>query len=457
MRIHILGICGTFMGGLALIAKQMGHDVSGSDANVYPPMSDVLREAGIIIQSGYEASHLRPVPDFVVIGNAMKRGNPAVEHTLNKNIPYLSGPQWLFQEVLQKRHVIAVSGTHGKTTTTSILTWILTHAGFNPGYLIGGVAKNFEHTAALGADPFFVIEADEYDSAFFDKRSKFIHYHPHTLIINNLEYDHADIFPDLEAIKTQFQLLLRTVPGSGSVIYPTNDAEIMNVLDRGCWSATVTFGKPDGAWQAKNINEDGTQFALWHRDQNLGKVKWGMLGQHNVNNALAAIAAAHDVGVTAGAAIAALRTFEGVKRRLEIRGTVDGITVYDDFAHHPTAIETTIAALRAKVKEKRIFVVLEFASNTMGAGVHRDTIAKSLRQADRIVLLRPQQWNIESTINELGARSTIHDHVIDILNTLKKELKPDDHVLIMSNKGFDGIHQKLMDVLKQRAQMPLDS
>lgn len=456
MRIHILGICGTFMGGLALIAKQMGYEVSGSDANVYPPMSDTLREAGIEIQLGYEAAHLRPAPDCVIIGNAMKRGNPAVEYVLNKNIRYLSGPEWLYEHVLQKRHVLAVSGTHGKTTTTSLLTWILKEANLNPGYLIGGVAKNFLETASLGADPFFVIEADEYDSAFFDKRSKFIHYHPHTLIINNLEYDHADIFSDLEAIKKQFQFLIRTVPGAGTIIYPSDDPEILEVINRGYWSSLVTFGKPKGVWQAKNSSEDGSRFELWHRDQHLGVIQWDMLGHHNVHNALAAIAAAHDVGVTAGVAIKALRSFEGVKRRLEIRGEIDGITIYDDFAHHPTAIETTLAGLRAKVKEKPIFVVLEFGSNSMSMGVHSDKIAKSLKQADRIILLRPKEGDIQNILNELGPKTSLHHNVADIVNVLKKELKRDDQVLIMSNKGFDGIHQKLMDALKQRAQMPLD-
>ena len=445
MRIHILGICGTFMGGIALIARQLGHEVSGSDENIYPPMSDTLRSAGIEIQQGYERAHLQPAPDCVIIGNAISRGNPAVETLLNKSLPYISGPQWLFEQVLVKRHVLAVSGTHGKTTTTSLLTWILHYAGLNPGYLIGGVPNNFNGTAELGDSPYFVIEADEYDTAFFDKRSKFIHYHPRTLILNNLEYDHADIFPDIEAIKRQFQFLLRTVPGGGTVISPSQDSEIDDVIGRGCWSAVQTVGS-NGVWQAQQVSDDGTRFDLWHRDQKLGEVEWSLVGHHNVQNGLAAIAAAHDVGITADAAIKALKDFKGIKRRLEIRGTVKGITVYDDFAHHPTAIATTLAGLRARVGQQRIIAVLQFGSNTMQMGVHRDRMASSLKEADRVMMLKPEGsgWDANQLLSELGSRSHVYDNVGEIVDQLAKELKVDDHVLIMSNKGFDGIHQRLL-------------
>ena len=447
-RIHILGICGTFMGGIALIARELGYTVTGSDQSIYPPMSETLQAAGIQVQEGYDPAHLRPLPDLLIVGNAISRGNPQLEYALNKNLLYTSGPQWLAEQVLHKRHVLAVAGTHGKTTTSSILAWILDQAGLNPGYLIGGVPLNFAATAALGKSPYFVIEADEYDTAFFDKRSKFLHYRPRTLILNNLEYDHADIFPDMEAIKKQFQLLLRTVPPSGVVIYPPDDAEIPDVLSRGCWSATQTVGTADSVWHARNKNTDGTRFELWHRDQKLGIVKWGMVGDHNVRNALAAAAAAHEVGVTSEAVLAALKTFQGVKRRLEVRGAVNGVTVYDDFAHHPTAIAATLSGLRSKVGDKRIIAVLQFASNTMGAGTHRDNMAQSLRQADKVVLLRPEKWDINPLVRELGAKAMACDRVETIIDHLAGELQAEDHVLIMSNKGFDGIHQRLLKRLQ---------
>ena len=453
-RIHILGICGTFMGGIALIARELGYEVSGSDQNIYPPMSDTLQAAGITIQEGYDAAHLRPLPDLLIVGNAISRGNPELEYALNKSLPYISGPQWLAEAVLHKRHVIAVAGTHGKTTTSSILAWILTQAGLNPGYLIGGVPLNFPATAALGKSPFFVIEADEYDTAFYDKRSKFMHYRPRTFIINNLEYDHADIFPDLEAIKKQFQFALRTVPSSGAVIYPADDPEIPDVLMRGCWCSMQTIGTADSVWHARNKNADGSRFELWHRDQKLGLVKWSMIGEHNVRNALAAAAAAHEVGVTSEAVIAGLKSFGGVKRRLEVRGIANEITVYDDFAHHPTAIAATLSGLRAKVAEKRIIVVLEFGSNTMSAGVHRDQLAQSLRLADKVVLLRPEKWDINALVRELGARALACDRVEVIVEHLSTTARPGDHILIMSNKGFDGIHQRLLKRLQSIVVIP---
>ncbi len=447
-RIHILGICGSFMGGLALLARELGYQVSGSDQDIYPPMSETLQMAGIEIFGGYDPTHLRVSPDEVIIGNTIKRGNVALEYVLNKNLPYVSGPQWLAEKVLHKRHVLAVAGTHGKTTTSSMLAWILTQAGLNPGYLIGGAPLNFSATAALGKSPYFVIEADEYDTAFCDKRSKFIHYRPRTLIINNLEYDHADIFPDLNAIKKQFHYLLRTVPASGVVIYPEDDPEIPDVLAQGCWPSTQTIGTATSVWHARQKNADGSRFELWHRDQKLGIVEWSLIGDHNVRNALAAVAAAHEVGVTSEAMIAGLRSFKGVKRRLEVRGKVNEITVYDDFAHHPTAIATTLAALRARVGEQRIFAIVQFGSNTMSQGTHKDVLAKSLREANKIVLLRPQQWDVSPLIRELGGKAVALDQVSTIIEHLTGELKPSDHVVIMSNKGFDGIHQNLLKRLQ---------
>ncbi|MBS0350244.1 MAG: UDP-N-acetylmuramate:L-alanyl-gamma-D-glutamyl-meso-diaminopimelate ligase [Proteobacteria bacterium] len=447
-HIHILGICGTFMGGVALIAKELGHTVSGSDQNIYPPMSDTLSQAGITILEGYDPACLRPCPDLLIVGNAISRGNVVLEHALNKHIPYTSGPQWLAECVLQKRHVLAVSGTHGKTTTSSMLAWILNQADLKPGYLIGGVPLNFSRTAALGKAPFFVVEADEYDTAFFDKRSKFLHYRPRTLIINNLEYDHADIFPDLEAIKKQFQYLLRTVPSSGAIIYPADDREIPEVISRGCWCSVQTIGTANSVWHARNKTPDGGQFELWHRDQKLGLVKWPLVGDHNILNALSAAAAAHEVGITGEAIIAGLKTFQGVKRRLEKRGEVNQISVYDDFAHHPTAIEATLSALRAKVADKRIVAVLQFGSNTMSLGAHRERMAPALRMADKIIFLRPEKWDINPLLRELGAKAFAFSRVEEIIDHVVKISLPGDNILIMSNKGFEGIHQRLLKRLQ---------
>ncbi len=446
-RIHILGICGTFMTGIALLARELGFEVTGFDRNVYPPMSDVLKASKIQVFDGYEPMRLRPSPDLVIVGNVISRGNPELEFVLNKNIPYMSGAEWLSHNVLRKRHVLAVAGTHGKTTTASLLTWILTQAGINPGFLIGGVPLNFQTTASLGKSNYFVIEADEYDTSFDDKRSKFIHYRPRTLILNNLEYDHADIFPDLAAIKKQFEHLLRTVPSSGTIIYPKDDTEIIDVLSRGCWSSTQTIGTPDSVWHVRNKNEDGSKFELWHRDQKLGLVKWSLCGDHNIRNALAAVAAAHEVGVASEAVLTALKTFQGVKRRLEVRGTVNDITVYDDFAHHPTAIAATLAGLRSKVGGKRIFAVLEFGSNTMRTGVHQLTIAKSLKLADQILFLRPEKWDIYPIVRELGQRAASFENENQIIERLAGELKPGDQVLMMSNKDFGDIHQRLLNKL----------
>ncbi|MFV1973984.1 MAG: UDP-N-acetylmuramate:L-alanyl-gamma-D-glutamyl-meso-diaminopimelate ligase, partial [Thiohalobacterales bacterium] len=370
MHIHILGICGTFMGGIAQLARERGIEVSGSDANVYPPMSTQLLDSGIVLQEGYQSGHLEPVPDCVVVGNALSRGNPAVEHVLDTGLVYTSGPQWLAEHILADRWVIAVAGTHGKTSTASLLAWILEHAGLAPGFLIGGVPVNFGVSARLGSGPFFVVEADEYDTAFFDKRSKFVHYRPRTLVLNNLEYEHADIFPDLAAIQRQFHHLVRTVPGNGLIIENADDANLADMLATGCWTPRETFTVNGGSagWQASLVSADGSCFDVLFNDELQGRVEWEQLGLHNVQNALAAIAAARHAGVPAAQAIAALAEFRGIKRRLEVRGTVNGVTVYDDFAHHPTAIATTLAGLRNRVGAARILLVLEPRSNTMRMG-----------------------------------------------------------------------------------------
>ncbi len=449
MHIHILGICGTFMGGLALLARELGMTVSGSDANVYPPMSDQLAAAGINVSEGYEPKHLQPEPDLVVMGNAMTRGNPSVEYVLNKGLPYVSGPQWLSQHVLQGRWVLAVSGTHGKTTTSSLLAWILEHAGMSPGFLIGGVPDNFGETARLGKTPFFVIEADEYDTAFFDKRSKFVHYLARTLVINNLEFDHADIFDDLAAIQKQFHHLIRTVPSEGLIISPQEKA-IDQVLAMGCWTPRQSLGN-ESDWQATLLKNDGSEFEVSFAGKT-GTVNWSMLGQHNVNNALAAIAAAHHVGVTVAHACEALSAFAGVKRRLELRGEVDNIRVYDDFAHHPTAIATTIAGLRAKIGNKKLVAVLEPRSNTMKMGVHQDALAQSLIQADRVLLLQDSdlKWSLKQVTDELGDHVSVFDSIDTIVKTLQTEAQQGDEIVVMSNGGFGGIHQRILDALEQR-------
>ena len=448
MHIHILGICGTFMGGLALLARERGFDVSGSDANVYPPMSDQLAAAGIDVMQGYLPEHLQPAPDMVVMGNAMSRGNPAVEYVLNRNLPYISGPQWLAENILLNRWVLAVSGTHGKTTTSSMLAWILEYAGMQPGFLIGGVPGNFGQSAAIGNTPFFVIEADEYDTAFFDKRSKFIHYHPRTLVINNLEFDHADIFADLAAIQTQFHHLIRTVPAEGLVITPHAIPAIEQTLERGCWTPRQTLNDVQSDWQLTETAEDGHSFTVQH-NQNTGKVDWSLLGQHNVNNALAAIAAAHHVGVTVEHACEALNQFKGVKRRLELRGECRGIKVYDDFAHHPTAIATTLQGLRANVGQQRLIAVLEPRSNTMKMGVHEHTLAASLNAADKVILYQDPNltWSLDNIQQQLGDSSVLLRNIDDVVGQLVSQSKAGDHIVVMSNGDFGGIHQKILDAL----------
>ncbi|MBY6064833.1 UDP-N-acetylmuramate:L-alanyl-gamma-D-glutamyl-meso-diaminopimelate ligase [Pseudidiomarina sediminum] len=446
MHIHILGICGTFMGGIAALAKALGHKVTGSDAHVYPPMSDQLAALGVEVYQGYDAEQLNPRPDLVIIGNALSRGNPAVEAVLNQRIPYRSGAQWLHDELLQDKWVLAVAGTHGKTTTASMLAWILAHAGYQPGFLVGGVLANFGCSAALGNSDFFVIEADEYDTAFFDKRSKFVHYQPSTLIVNNLEFDHADIFADLAAIQTQFHHLVRIVPGYGQIIYPEGEVAIAEVLARGCWSERRTMG-PNGDWALQLEQADASQFVVTHGQQS-ARVAWDLVGAHNAANAVMAMAAAYHVGVSLEHAAEALAAFKNTKRRLELLGTPAGVAVYDDFAHHPTAIATTLAGLRAKVGAQRIFAVLEPRSNTMKRGVHADQLSAALAQADHCLMLQPEglQWQVADYLPNAQVA-----HSVDaLLEALLAQVTDGDNVLIMSNGGFDGLHQKLLARLQEK-------
>lgn len=448
MHIHILGICGTFMGGAAVLARQLGHKVTGSDANVYPPMSTLLESQGIEIIEGFDPSQLDSKPDLVVIGNAMSRGNPCVEHVLNSNLRYTSGPQWLQEFLLHDRWVMAVSGTHGKTTTSSMLAWILESCGYNPGFLVGGVLGNFGISARLGDSMFFIVEADEYDSAFFDKRSKFVHYHPRTLVMNNLEFDHADIFDDLEAIKRQFHHLVRTVPSNGRILAPNNNTNIDDVLSRGCWSETEFTGL-NGEWRAEKVVKDGSVFEIYLYDKCVGKVTWNLVGDHNVENALMAISAARHVGVTPDLACEALGEFINTKRRLELKGIVNGVSVYDDFAHHPTAIELTLDGLRNKVGDEKIIAVLEPRSATMKRGVHKDTLADSLAKADVIYLYQPDSidWSLQDIADHCQQDAFVYRDINELVARISGEAQSGDQILVMSNGGFEGIHSKLLDSL----------
>ena len=467
MHVHILGIAGTFMGGIAAIAQAAGHRVTGADLNVYPPMSDQLRALGIDFVEGYGADQLDSRPDVVIVGNALSRGMPVIEALLDRGLPYTSGPQWLAEQVLRGRHVLAVAGTHGKTTTSSMLAWILEHAGRKPGFLIGGVAANFSATARLGEGEAFVIEADEYDTAFFDKRAKFVHYRPRTAVLNNLEFDHADIYPDVAAIRHQFNQLLRTVPGAGRVIFKHDDAELAATLASGCWTPVESFGLAAGVagvavvagvagaadWSARPAADAAYQrFTVLERGAAVAEVSWSLLGRHNVENALAAIAAAQRDGVSPAAAARALGEFRGVKRRMEVRGVEHGITVYDDFAHHPTAIETTLAGLRMRQPHARIVAVLEPRSNTMKLGVHRNELAPALAGADRVFLYEPARlgWDLAAAVAPLGARARLTGSVEELVQELNEELRTGDHVLIMSNGGFGGLHEKLLAALRAR-------
>ena len=446
MHIHILGICGTFMGGIALLARAAGHTVSGSDANVYPPMSTQLEQQGIALSEGYDPACLDPAPDMVVIGNALSRGNPAVEYVLDRGLPYTSGPQWLAEHVLQGRWVLAVAGTHGKTTTAGMLAWILEAAGLEPGFLIGGVPENFGISARQGELPFFV------DTAFFDKRSKFVHYRPRTLVMNNLEFDHADIFDDIGAIRRQFHHLVRTVPGQGLIVSYGDDDNLDQVLSMGCWTPVEHFAGRHGAWQAKVIEKDGSRFEVMLNGESQGVVEWGLLGEHNMHNALAAIAAARHAGVPVSESIRALARYTNVKRRMELRAEVNGIRVYDDFAHHPTAIRTTLAGLRRHVGNARIIALLEPRSNTMRMGVHKQQLADSLQEADEVLLFEPADlgWSLQSVADELGQKARVYIDIDAIVDSLMAIVRTGVQVLVMSNGAFGGIHERIIDGLRHK-------
>ncbi len=467
MHIHILGVCGTFMGGLAAIAREAGHRVTGCDANVYPPMSDQLRALGIELIEGYGADQMAIAPDLFVIGNVVTRGNPLVEAMLDAGAASTSGPQWLAEHVLQGRHVLAVAGTHGKTTTTSMLAWILEHAGLQPGFLVGGVPLNFGVSARLGGSPvtsqassgeaahdapplqrpLFVIEADEYDTAFFDKRSKFVHYRPRTAVLNNLEFDHADIFDNLAAIERQFHHLVRTVPGTGRVVVNGLEESLARVLHQGCWSEVRTFGST----ACDNVAEgDASDFAVWQRGREVARVRWGLSGVHNQLNALAAIAAAEHVGVSPVRSAAALAEFQNVKRRMEIRGTVRGVTVYDDFAHHPTAMRTTVDGLRTQLDREgrsaeRILAVFEPRSNTMKLGAMKAQLPWSLENAHLAFChAAGLDWDAAQALAPLGERAVVSPGLDDLLESVLAAARPGDHLLCMSNGGFGQIHQRLL-------------
>ncbi|PAL15902.1 UDP-N-acetylmuramate:L-alanyl-gamma-D-glutamyl-meso-diaminopimelate ligase [Moraxella osloensis] len=476
MHIHILGICGTFMGSLALLARDLGHTVTGSDANVYPPMSTQLKNAGVEIMQGYAASHLQPAPDLVIVGNAMKRGIEAVEYMLNERIAYTSGPQFLAEQVLQYRHVLAVAGTHGKTTTTTMLAWILHYAGIDAGFLIGGVPlvdtpderlkKAFAHSSYLGSDTtadhegYFVIEADEYDSAFFDKRSKFVHYRPTTAILNNLEYDHADIFPNLAAIQTQFHHMVRMIPSNGKIIMPADTESLEETLKKGCWTpiwrTAIASTNPHADWQAKLMKQDGSQYEVMF-DGHKGQVHWQMSGLHSVNNGLVAIAAAYNIGVSVAQACEALSNFAGIKRRMELVGTIDNhgkhIEVYDDFAHHPTAIETTLDGAKKRFADnpkRKIWAVIEPRSNTMKLGTHQGLLAPSASIADQVIWYQPANldWSVADAIGN-AANQQVMTSTDAIIEHIAAHIGDDDAVIVMSNGGFEGIHGRLVKALQQ--------
>ncbi|ARU87175.1 UDP-N-acetylmuramate:L-alanyl-gamma-D-glutamyl-meso-diaminopimelate ligase [Pseudomonas sp. M30-35] len=449
MHIHILGICGTFMGSMAVLAKELGHHVTGSDANVYPPMSTQLEAQGIVLTQGYDPEQLDPAPDLVVIGNAMSRGNPAVEYVLNKGLPYVSGPQWLADHVLQDRWVLAVAGTHGKTTSSSMLAWVLEHAGLSPGFLIGGVPQNFGISARLGDTPFFVIEADEYDSAFFDKRSKFVHYRPRTAILNNLEFDHADIFPDLASIERQFHHLVRTIPSQGLVIHPAAETALKRVVEMGCWTPVQTTGV-DGQWQARLLSDDGARFEVLFDGRVEGIVDWSLTGQHNVANALAVLAAARHVGVVPALGTEALCLFKNAKRRMEKVAEVNGVTIYDDFAHHPTAIATTLDGLRKQIGPAKLIAVIEPRSNSMKLGAHRDGLPGSVHQADQVYWYAPANlgWDLAAVVASSTVPTTVCDSLEAIIAGVKAQAEPGTQIVVMSNGGFGGLHGKLAKALE---------
>ncbi len=458
MRVHILGICGTFMGGVAALARAAGFTVSGSDRNVYPPMSTQLESLGIALTEGFEAAQLTPAPDVVLVGNVMTRGMPVIEALLESSLPYASGPEWLAREVLSPRHVLAVAGTHGKTTTAALLAWILEHAGLDPGFLIGGVPENFGVSARLSRGRPFVIEADEYDTAFFDKRAKFVHYRPRTVTLNNLEYDHADIYPDVAAIQRQFHHLVRIVPGSGRILWNAADARLRQTLEMGCWSEREGFSRearPDARWSARAVSgaRDFSRFEILEDGRPLGTVEWALIGAHNVENALAAIAAARHAGVDVPRSLAALKSFRGIARRMQLLGEVHGVRVYDDFAHHPTAIATTIDGLRRRVGAARIIGVLEPRSHTMRMGVHRESLPGALAGADAVWLYTPPDlgWDAGGLLAALGTHARASADVDALARELARTARPGDHILVMSNGGFGGLHGKLLAELRRSA------
>lgn len=478
MHIHILGICGTFMGGLAVLARAAGHRVTGCDAGVYPPMSTQLEAQDIALIEGWDPAQLDLDPDLFVIGNVVSRGNPLMEAILDAGRPYVSGPQWLADHVLVDRTVLAVAGTHGKTTTTSMLAWILEQAGLNPGFLIGGVPSGFGISARLTDAPWFVIEADEYDTAFFDKRSKFVHYRPRVAVLNNLEYDHADIFPDLAAIETQFHHLVRTVPSTGLLVVNGESEALAHVIARGCWTPVERFDN-DVDWMARVAGDDsGSTFEVLHDGDVVGRVAWALQGAHNRANALAALIAARHAGVSIEAACEALSRFEGVKRRMEVRGTIDGVTVYDDFAHHPTAIATTIGGLRQRLASEggssRIVAVIEPRSNTMKLGTMKEALAASLVEADRVFGYGAKTgrdalgWNLGQVLAPLnegvhgedrtkqGSKAAVFEDIEQLIAAIVVAAQPGDHVVVMSNGGFGGIHAKLLTALQLRAARKAD-
>ncbi len=455
MHIHILGICGTFMGGIAALAKQSGITVTGCDANVYPPMSTQLEAQGITLIEGYTVDQVNLKPDVYVIGNAVSRGNPLMEEILNQGLPYISGPQWLAEHVLLGKWVLAVAGTHGKTTTASMLAWVLEYAGLAPGFLIGGVPENFSVSARLpnnpvqdkdSISPFFVIEADEYDTAFFDKRSKFVHYHPRTTVLNNLEFDHADIFEDLAAIQKQFHHLVRTIPQNGLIVMNATEPSLKQVIEKGCWTPVETFGDQN-CWHMTNTQSDGS-FDVMYGTEKQGTLAWEIMGNHNRMNALATIAAARHVGVPVWQSIEALKTFKNVKRRMELRGSVNAINVYDDFAHHPTAIATTVAGLRAKVGQARILAVLEPRSNTMKLGTMKAALPDSLVDADAVFCYGANiDWDIKEALKPIAGKSQVFMDMEQLIAAIIKEAKHGDQILVMSNGGFGGIHQQILNQL----------
>ena len=450
MKIHILGACGTFMGGVAMLASRAGHKVTGADQHTYPPMSNLLENEGIKLHEGYSEEPMHDKPDLVIVGNALSRGNPAVEYVLNQRLNFTSGPRWLGENYLRGRKVIAVAGTHGKTTTSSMLAWILEFAGHNPGFLIGGVPKNFDVSAREGSD-YFVVEADEYDTAFFDKRSKFVHYRPQVAILNNLEYDHADIFPDLAAIETQFHHLMRTIPGNGTIISNGEDANLERVISRGCWSNLQRFSFDDKYdWQVELVKADASELRFHFQQKVIGTLKWNQCGRHNAMNACTAIAAAAAAGVPAATAIEALSLFLGVKRRLEVITRSQDISVYDDFAHHPTAIRLTLEGLRRKVGNARILVALEPRSNTMRAGVHANELGPALMAADHVWLKTGDDidWDPNVALAPLDGRFKSVTRVDDMLQQIKNHLNPGDHVVFMSNGGFEAAPRRLAEFLE---------